>query len=278
MFRQNLHAHSTYDDGKATLREMIEASMAAGLTSMGISVHSPLPYESDWGVYPDRLETYVADMHALAQEYRGRIEVFTGIEWDILTRTDLSRFDYVIGSVHHIAADTQKLPPSVDQSAQVTRETIDQLFGGDADAMAENYFAQYDAVATQEHVQIVGHVDLLTKFDEQTPFFRPMTERYRKAALFAMEKLVRAGKIFEINTGAISRGYRTTPYPDRRLLCALREMGGKITISADAHSTQGVACAFDTAQALAKDCGFCEVWALERTDAGLQFLPRAFDD
>lgn len=272
MFRQNLHAHSTYDDGKSTLREMIEASMAAGLTSVGFSVHSPLPYESGWSVDPDRLDAYIAELHVLRQAYAGRIEVFTGVEWDVLMKTDLTRFDYAIGSVHHIPLEEP--PPCVDDKAQATLDVLHRHFGGDADAMAEYYFAQYDEVAAQEHVQIVGHVDLLTKFDEQTPIFNPAGRRYRNAALAAMEKLVRAGKIFEINTGAISRGYRTAPYPDRALLCALREMGGKITISADAHHVSGVACAFEAAGALARACGFQAAYALCRTTQGLQFLPQ----
>lgn len=269
MFRQNLHAHSTYDDGKATPRGMIDASMAAGLTSVGISVHSPLPYESGWGVYPDRLEEYIAQMHALTREYAGRIEVFIGIEWDILTRTDLSRFEYVIGSVHHMPFGNPG--PCVDYKAQTTKEIIETVYGGDADAMAEAYYAQYDAVANEPEVDIVGHIDLLTKFDEQMGFFTKQSGRYRNAALLAMEKLVRAGKIFEINTGAISRGYRTTPYPDRALLCALREMGGRITISADAHHPSGVACAFDKAEALARDCGYTSAMVLHRRSGGVCF-------
>ena len=276
MFRQNLHAHSTYDDGKSTLREMIEASMAAGLTSVGISVHSPLPYDSGWGVYPDRLDAYIAELAQLRSEYAGRIEVFTGIEWDILTVTDLSRFDYVIGSVHHIPGGDPL--PCVDNTLQVTQSVLADFYGGDPDAMAEAYFAQYDAVAAEPHAKIVGHIDLLTKFDEMTPVFNPDSPRYRKAALAAMEKLVAAGKIFEINTGAISRGYRTTPYPDARLLCALREMGGRITISADAHHTSGVACAYDKAEALAKACGFTHAYALTRTADGCTFAPQAFEE
>ena len=274
MFRQNLHAHSTYDDGRASLRGMIEASMAAGLTSMGVSVHSPLPYESGWGVYPDRLDEYVAEMHALTQEYAGRITVFTGIEWDILTKTDLSRFEYVIGSVHHMPYGDPG--PCVDHRAETTQEIIAH-YGGDADAMAEAYYAQYDAVANEPAVDIVGHIDLLTKFDEQMGFFTKQTGRYMNAALAAMEKLVRAGKIFEINTGAISRGYRTTPYPDRALLGALREMGGKITISADAHHPSGVACAFDRAEALAKACGYTSAMVLRRTDGGAAFVETPFE-
>lgn len=275
MFRQNLHAHSTYDDGKATLRGMIEASMAAGLFSVGISVHSPLPYESGWGVYPDRLDEYITEMHALTREYTGRIDVFTGIEWDILTKTDLPRFEYVIGSVHHMPFGDPG--PCVDHKAETTREIIETVYGGDADAMAEAYYAQYDAVANEPAVDIVGHIDLLTKFDEQMGFFTRQTGRYMNAALSAMEKLVGAGKIFEINTGAISRGYRTTPYPDRKLLGALREMGGRITISADAHHPSGAACAFDRAEALARDCGYTSAMVLRRMEDGARFVEMPFE-
>lgn len=277
MFRQNLHAHSTYDDGKSTLREMIETSMAAGLTSVGISVHSPLPYDNEWGIPEERLPAYLSELRALQTEYAGRIEVFAGIEWDIMTVTDLSRFDYAIGSVHHLPLDTP--PLCVDTSAEVTLDLLTRHFGGDADAMAEAYFAQYDAVAAQPYAKIVGHVDLLTKYDEQrAPIFDPLSPRYQKAAFAAMEKLVAAGKIFEINTGAISRGCRVTPYPSRELLCALREMGGKITVSADAHHVSGVTCAYDKAEALAKTCGFTQAYALQRTRHGFEFVAQPFKE
>lgn len=276
MFRQNLHTHSTYDDGRSTLREMIEASIAAGLLSVGFSVHSPLPYDSGWDMPAQQLDAYLSELAALRKEYAGRIDIFTGVEWDIMTVTDLSRFDYVIGSVHHIPLDTP--PLCVDESAEVTLGLLTRHFGGDADAMAEYYFAQYDAVATQPYAKIVGHLDLLTKYDEQrTPIFHPASPRYRKAALAAMEKLVQADKIFEINTGAISRGHRQSPYPSRELLCALREMGGRITISADTHHVSSVACAYDRAEALAKACGFTHAYALQRTADGLLFMPQPFD-
>ena len=89
---------------------------------------------------------------------------------------------------------------------------------------------------------------------------------------------MRAGKIFEINTGAISRGHRTTPYPDKVLLGALREMGGKITISADAHHVSGVACAFDRAQALARSCGYTSAMVLRMGSGGVYFEETPFED
>ena len=273
MFFQNLHAHSTYDDGKSTLREMVEASRDAGLSSIGVSMHAPMDYNCTWDVKREQVSLYLAEMAQLRSEFAGQIEVFTGIEWDVMSGIDLAPFDYALGSVHHMPVDDPSL--CVDHCPDTTRRLITQYYGGDADAMAEVYFAQFAQVAAQPKAKIVGHLDLLTKFDEQEHFFRPDSPRYQQAVLSAMETLVRADKIFEVNTGAISRGYRTTPYPDERWLRALHEMGGKITLSADAHHASGVVCAYEQAEALAKKCGFREVYALVRTNSGTRF--EAFD-
>lgn len=288
MFTQNLHAHGQFDDGKSTLEEMLLASKAAGLTSVGFSVHSPLPYGSVWACPQARLEEYIGEVRRLQDKYAGGIEVFLGIEWDVISKdVDLSPFDYAIGSVHHLPL-AMNLPencppelaemfavdyPSVDESGDATARCLAGHFGGDIDAYAKAYFAEVKKVAAQEKAKIVGHFDLLTKFDEERRFFTPPTAAYTKAALDAMETLVKADKIFEVNTGAISRGYRSKPYPSWELLCALREMGGKVTISADTHHVSSVACAFDLAEKTIRDCGFKEVWRLTRVDGRPVFIP-----
>lgn len=262
MISQNLHMHSIWDDGKSTAEEMILASHAAGLSSVGLSVHCPMPFFNDWECPKEKLPGYIAEVRALKEKYAGIIDVYLGIEWDVSAADiDLSAYDYVIGSVHQLPLPGN---PSVDFCAEETARYLREHFGGDADAAAEMYFAEYAKVAANDDVDIVGHLDLITKFDELHHFFNPQSSRYRAAALGAMEKLVCAGKIFEVNTGAISRGYRSTPYPSRELLCALREMGGKVTVSADAHHVSGVVCAFDQAEALVRDCGFREIWVLTR--------------
>lgn len=261
MISQNLHMHSTWDDGRSSVEEMILASRDAGLASVGVSVHCPMPFPNDWECPKERLEAYRAEVRALAEKYAGSIRVYLGIEWDVTAQAlDLSPYDYVIGSVHEWPVSGY---PSVDADAQTTARCLDKCFGGDADAAAEMYFAELDKVAAREEVDIVGHFDLLTKFDEQQGFFDENSPRYRRAAERAMERLVSAGKIFEVNTGAISRGYRTTPYPSMQWLHLLREMGGRVTVSADAHHISGVTCAFDLAEKLVKDAGFDQIWVLE---------------
>lgn len=266
MIRQNLHTHTTWDDGRHSARAMIEAAMAAGLTSVGISVHSPIPFDSSWSIPADALGAYRQEIRALAQEYAGRIRVYCGIEWDVVSEIDLTPYDYVIGSAHYLPIEGL---PTVDDSAERTARFLAEAFDGDADAAAALYFAQLHRVAKEPQADIVGHFDLLTKFDEQRHFFHPESAVYRRCAKEAMEALVAAGKIVEVNTGAISRGYRTTPYPSRELLAQLHRMGGRVTISADAHSANAITCAFEQAEALVRDCGFTEIYVLE--DGG--FVP-----
>jgi len=269
MIRQNLHTHSVWDDGANTLEEMAQAAISAGLTSLGFSVHTPMPYEDGWGwtISPERLPAYISEVRRLKTEYNGRISIYCGAEWEILSQGSLEEFEYVIGSIHHISCNG--IDYSVDGAASATKYCLYKAFGGDFDAAAEAYFAQYEALTKVEKVDIVGHFDLLTKFDETDHFYNADSPRFRAAAIRAMDALVAANKIFEINTGAISRGYRTTPYPSRALLMELGRRKARITVSADAHAASDVAFGFAEAEALAIDCGFTEVWQFD----GRGFVP-----
>ena len=265
---QDLHTHSVYDDGKATLEQMVRAAVERGLSAIGLSAHSPIEGE-DWTVPSAKMQDFLQESVEIKKKYGDKIAVYCGIELDLRSTLDLSPFDYVIGSLH--ATVTPEGAFDTDNTAQIARDGIDRFFGGDADAAAETYFAQYRAMAENPEIDIVGHFDLLTKFDEQGRLYDDTSPRYRKAARDAMQSLVDAGKIFEINTGAMSRGYRIAPYPARHLLESLNEMGGKICLNSDAHSPKGIAFAFRQCLDLAESCGFTELWFL--TEDGFVPVP-----
>lgn len=267
MFQQNLHTHSVWDDGQNTQEEMVQAARKAGLKSLGFSIHSYLPLAEAWTLVPEKLPEYTRAVKSLQEKYAGEFPIYFGIEWDILSTADISLFDYVIGSIHQISINNEDY--CVDESPAMTMEYLNKAFHGDADAAAEAYFAQYAALAKVKAVDIVGHFDIITKFDQVENCYDANSPRFLAAALAAMETLVKADKIFEINTGAISRGYRTTPYPSRALLAELKRMGGRITISSDSHSVDSVAFGFDAAEQLALDCGFREAWMFD----GKTFVP-----
>ena len=266
---QSLHNHTVFDDGRDTPEAMARAALAAGLRGFGISAHSPMDGEP-WTVAPEKMETFRAEMARLKRDFAPALPVWCGLEFDMTSdRRWLAGFDYVIASVH--ALQTPSGLWALDDNRERSRRMIVLAFDGDADAAAEAYFAAVAGIADLPEADIVGHFDLITKFDEPEPLYNARSPRYQAAALAAMERLVQAGKIFEINTGAVSRGYRTSFYPDGTLLRALRAMGGRITVSADAHSAANVTFAFDAAEQAARDAGFTELWEFD----GSGFAPRA---
>ena len=62
--------------------------------------------------------------------------------------------------------------------------------------------------------------------------------------------------LLEINTGAMSRGYRSVPYPALFLLKEWRAMGGKIILTADAHSADAIVYGYAQAAELGRAAGF----------------------
>lgn len=266
MIRQNLHTHTVYDDGAGTPMEMAAAAVSAGLTGLGFSGHSVLPYENDWAMTERSREEWLAKVRETKSAMSGRLEVFTGLEWDLLSAPP-EGYDYVIGSIHHLGPAAPYL--TVDESPEVTLRAITEVFGGDRDALAEAWFAQYETLARCGFVDIVGHFDLLTKFDEQPGIFDALSRRFREAAMDALELLCRADKIFEVNTGAIARGRRSVPYPSGELLRELKARGARVLVTSDAHSADAVACAFPQTEALLRETGFRELWEL----TGRGFVP-----
>ena len=83
MIKQNLHCHTTFDDGADTPEAMVNAAVSAGLTSLGISAHSPVPGEV-WCVSEENEPRFKAELHRLREKYRGLIDVYCGLEYAAL--------------------------------------------------------------------------------------------------------------------------------------------------------------------------------------------------
>ena len=75
------------------------------------------------------------------------------------------------------------------------------------------------------------------KIDE---FFDTSDPRYIESSRSAAKALIPFGIPFEINYGAITRGYRTLPYPEKTLLDFISENGGYFIRSSDAHSKENI--------------------------------------
>ena len=134
----------------------------------------------------------------------------------------------------------------------------------------DRYYADVAAMAAR-HPTILGHIDLVTKFNEPAAFFDETAPRYRAAALAALEAADPARTLLEVNTGAVSRGYRTVPYPAQFLLRAWRERGGDIILTADSHRTDTVVWGSRQAADWARAAGYTQCVVL--TLSGREICP-----
>lgn len=252
----DFHVHTIYSDGTATPEDMITAAIEAGLPSLGISDHSPFPFECGWVMKSSAVGAYTEEIKALAAKYKDRINVFLSIEADILS-TGLYNpddYDYIIGAVHCLIKNGVRF--DVDEAAEISNRAIDELYGGDPYALTDDYFEAVSEVVDVTKCSIVAHFDLVAKFNERSPRFDESSPRYLKAAKEALRSLTAAGALLEVNTGAVARGFKTTFYPSSDLLKEWRRLGGEIILGSDAHGTKNIAFKFDDAAAYAKACGF----------------------
>jgi histidinol-phosphatase (PHP family) len=62
-----------------------------------------------------------------------------------------------------------------------------------------------------------------------------------------------------VNTGAIARGYRTTPYPAPFILKEMKNLGLTVILTSDCHNRDMLDCHYKESMELIKACGFDSV-------------------
>lgn len=254
-FRSCIHSHTNFCDGKDTPEVMVKRAVELGFVSLGISSHGPTFWDQhDFSIHPDQVKPYQQELRRLGQVYGDRLEVLVGVEHDSLGEPVGEGYDYVIESVHAMEVGGQLC--YIDWDLEKTQTAVRECFGGDTYAYAKAYFQACAAAYEKNPAQIAGHLDLVSKFNERAPMFDTEDPRYLNAALEAMDCALSCGLVPEVNTGAISRGYRTTPYPSVPILKFLKDRNAPIVVTSDCHDARYLDCWYNEAAALLRSIGF----------------------
>ncbi len=327
----NLHMHTTYCDGQDPAEAMVLSAIESGLSAAGFSGHSFTPHDPSYCMSRAGTLRYIEEVLELKQKYADSIRLLLGIELDRYADTDLAPYDYRIGSVHYLfsdegrrkwdgmiarhAGETDRAALDADMQALVKYDDWSDVdsrpddlcnfaFGengasGSPDEIrsvmldiAELYFNTVGEIVEATDCDIIGHFDLLTKFNEgwgfgpdgkvikrdayavkdpddgAAPIFDTADERYVAAWKRAIDRIftdcaeryengyrnrleslgiLQAGDkpVFEINTGAITRGYRTVPYPAADQIDYIKSKGGVLILSSDSHAAGTVCFGFE---------------------------------
>lgn len=252
----NLHTHTTFCDGKNTPEEMVLYAIDRGFDSLGFSGHGYTPFDLSFCVRD--MNGYISEINRLKEKYKGKIEIYLGTEEDAEFPQE-KIFDYVIGSSHYFLIENEYYP--VDMDAEHFEKAI-FASGGDILKLSESYYSRFYDYLKRNKPDIVGHFDLILKFEEENHFGFSENEKYFSIAEKYARKINELGILFEVNTGAIARGYRSSPYPHERILHMLKKEGGRLIITSDCHKTENLDFYFDETKKLLRDIGFEYTYSL----------------
>ena len=249
--KTNFHTHTLWCDGKSSTEEVVAAAIEKGFSAIGFSSHMAFPSQEPWELKLGDAGAYVSEIAALREKYASRIEIFCGGEADYIrghTTPDRARYaamglDYLIGSLHTVVS-SDGVSVSVDSSPEILFAGIRDGFGGSARKFIEAYFEQEREMLGFDF-DVLGHPDLVCKFNSRHPYFDPRESWYVRELELTAEKIAASGKIVEINTGAISRGWLDEAYPMPVFRDMLRARGVRFILSSDSHEASTVDCAFD---------------------------------
>ena len=263
------HVHSEYsDDSTYPLEQVIRDAIGMGMDEICITDHVDYGIKKDWDAgeeiayrgsqplanvdYP----RYMAALRDMQSRYGDRIRIRVGLEFGIQTHTIpqfralLTRYplDFVILSIHQV--ENQEFWTQEFQRGRTQRE------------YNERYYEELLAVVQQyQGYSVLGHLDLITRYDEQGvyPF-----ERVRPLVEAILRRVIADGKGIEVNTSSHRYGLTDTT-PSVAILQLYRELGGTIlTIGSDSHAPAHLGTYIGEARALLRELGFRQFCTFER--------------
>jgi DNA polymerase (family 10) len=201
--RGDLHMHTDATDGRDTIRQMAEAALARGLAYIAITDHSKNLAMTN-GLNDTRALAHVKRIREVDAEMKGRIRVMPGIEVDILADGSLDLEDATLAEMDIVIASVHShfAQTSEEMTARVLRAI-------------EN-----------PHVRILGH-PTGRKVLGREPYAIDIEQVLRRAA--------ELGAAVEHNASPAR-----SDLTDRNLRRA-KELGCKIVVDTDAHSTEELA-------------------------------------
>lgn len=237
----SLHNHSTYCDGKNSLKEMTTSAVHKKITHFGLSGHAPIPFEAEWSIKNmSTAKEYGHEIDVLKKQ-TPNINIYKGLEIDYIPgisrsfnnfRKELA-LDYVIGSVHLVKNAGGIW--FIDGPREGYDRGLEKHYHNDFNAAMIQYYHQLIEMIHQESFEILAHCDkvLMNDMDRHIKNTDPKHLKLLKETL----KLASKKNIWvEINTRGLYKGIHNDFYPGTYIFPFIKKEKIRIIYSADGHS------------------------------------------
>ena len=262
------HVHTDYsDDSTYPMEDVVTDAIEKGFDEVCFTDHVDYGVKRDWDdplgvVYraggpgePERIAfanvdypRYVAQIDELQARYEGRIRIKLGLEFGMQAHTipqyqrlfSSYPFDFIILSIHEVG---DKELWTQDFQRGLTQQEYNERY----------YEAKLELVRTYHDYSVLGHLDLITRYDLAGvyPFekVRPIIEEILKV-------VIADGKGIEVNTSSHRYGLSDST-PSEDILRLYHELGGEvITIGSDSHAPEHLGAYLAEAQDQLRSLGY----------------------
>lgn len=266
--KTNFHTHSIFCDGKCTLEENVLSAIEKGIKILGFSSHSVYPNDLEFNMKTADFDNYCMNIEFLKMKYNSQLDIRLGFEADYIQnfcRPDFFAYrkfnpDFLIGSVHFLYNGEKELDKvlAVDNTPAILMDGLKRIYKDDAKKLICHYFECERQMLDECNFSIIGHADLIRKFNGKIHFFDENESWYKEQVKLTAHAIKKAGVIAEVNTGALSRGYDCI-YPSDYFLSLLYEEGVPVMINSDAHDSKNLDYAFELALKKVREAGYTEL-------------------
>jgi len=270
---QNLHTHTRFSDGSDEPEKYVETAMTRGLTSLGFSDHSPLPFKNTFALKENQVQNY-CDAISSSRVACHAIRIFLGMEADFIPGIGHSfayfrenfPLDYLIGSVHLVRNGSPDELWFIDGPDPATYDDgLNVLFGGDIRKGVAAYYGQINEMLATCKLDIIGHLDKI-KMHNRGRFFSETDPWYIALVDETLDLIRQSGVIIEVNTRGIYKKRSDSLFPGPAILRKILDQKIPVIISSDAHRPNEVDMLFSETAELLYEIGFRELMNL--SDAG----------
>lgn len=251
------HVHSEYsDDSVYPMETIIEDAIQKGMKELCFTDHVDYGVKEDWingkevpnAVMNVHYEKYFEEIERLQKKYEGQIVIRKGLEFGIQMHTrnlfqklvDTYPMDFIILSVHQV--EDKEFWNNDFQKGRTEEEYY-----------ARYYKELYDLVHNFHSYSVLGHMDLIRRYDDKDGFPFEKNEAMIREIL---KQVIADGKGIEVNTSSKRYGLDDLT-PSKKILEIYKELGGTIlTIGSDSHKKEHLGEAIEEIKQQLKEMGF----------------------
>ncbi len=236
----NLHSHTHFCDGKASMQEIAEAAHRVGMLHLGFTPHSPIACHSTCNMVREAVDPYLSEIARLRDIHGEQMQVWQSMEIDYLSRDFGPHIDYFqrlpldyrLASVHFVP-NYDGIPIDCDGRYERFSQRLKEEFRGDIRYVVEKFFEHTLTMIELGGFDILGHFDKIARNASQASPGIEEESWYEALIDDVISHAISAQVAIEVNTKAYDEHKRF--FPSQRWMDKVIASGLPIVVNSDVH-------------------------------------------